>query len=126
MIPDSTVLRPVQKQPTVWGLTPVQLHDRYWAARGVCVVRPDEHAPLPFDAELFMLTDQHTLAVFPLRRAVELIYWVKPVVTFVRIRGRRRTDYAEMVRDDGAGHFVRFERHYGSPSAGTARIALTR
>jgi len=26
--------------PTVWGLDPVQLHDRFWAQHGVQVVRP--------------------------------------------------------------------------------------
>ena len=28
--------------PTVWGLNPIELHDYFWAARGVCVVRLGE------------------------------------------------------------------------------------
>ena len=38
---------------TVWGLGPVQLHDRFWASRGVQVVRPGDAAPLVDDADLF-------------------------------------------------------------------------
>jgi lipopolysaccharide/colanic/teichoic acid biosynthesis glycosyltransferase len=113
--------------PTVWGLDPVQLHDRYWAARGVCVVRPNEKAKLPRGAQLFMLTDRRTLALFPLRQAVDELYWVKPEVLFVRLRGRTRSAYREWVREDEAARFVKFERHYGAPAtAATARIALTR
>jgi hypothetical protein len=91
MIKDSTALRPLRTQlPTVWGLDPVQMHDRYWAARGVCVVRPQEKMPLPRGAQIFMLTDRRTLALFPLRRAVEQLYWVKPEVLLFRLRARPR------------------------------------
>ena len=112
--------------PTVWGLDPVQLHDRFWAARGVCVVRPNERAPLPRGAQLFMLTGGRTLALFPLREAVEQLYWVKPEVLFIRLRARPHDSYREWVREDESARFLKFERHYGDTSAATARIALTR
>jgi lipopolysaccharide/colanic/teichoic acid biosynthesis glycosyltransferase len=104
----------------------VQLHDRYWAARGVCVVRPGTRFDLPDDAELFMLTDARTLALFRLRSLVERLYWVKPAVVFVRLRSTNRTEYRESVVADERGQFLRVVREYGATSARTARIALTR
>jgi lipopolysaccharide/colanic/teichoic acid biosynthesis glycosyltransferase len=127
MIKDATAIRPLRTElPTVWGLDPVQLHDRYWAARGVCVVRPNEEISLPNGAQIFMLTDRRTLALFPLRRAVEQLYWVKPEVLFIRLRARPRASYREWVREDDAARFVKFERHYENASASSAHIALTR
>ena len=112
--------------PTIWGLDPVQLHDRFWAAHGVCVVRPNEPMALPRGAHLFMLTDSRTLAVFPLRKAVDHLYWVKPSVLFIRLKTRSQPAYCEMVRHGDDRQFVKFERHYTSPAGATARIVLTR
>ena len=52
--------------PTIWGLGPIELHDHYWASKGVCVVRAGEHTEISPDAELYLLTDSRTLAVFRL------------------------------------------------------------
>ena len=126
MIANSPSVRPVDSRlPTIWGLDPVHLHDRFWAARGVFVVRPGDRVPLPSDAQLFMLTDARTLALFPLSKAVDRLYWVKPEVLFVRLRGRPAAAYRELAREDDDGRFLRFERHYSSAPGPTARIALT-
>ena len=126
MLANSPSVRPVESRlPTIWGLDPVSLHDRFWAARGAFVVRPGERVPLPGDAQVFMLTDRRTLAIFPLGRAVERLFWVKPEVMFVRLRGRLTSTYREMVRQDDEGRFERFERLYGTAAGATARIALT-
>ena len=126
MIAHSPSVRPLESRlPTIWGLNPVHLHDRYWAARGVFVVRPNERVALPRDAQLFMLTDSRTLALFPLARAVERLYWVKPEVLFIRLRGKPTSAYRELAREDADGHFLRFERHYSTAPGPTGRIALT-
>ena len=57
--------------PTIWGLNPVEIHDRYWAARGVQVVRPHDNQKLVKDAELFLLSDENTLAIFHLGQLVD-------------------------------------------------------
>jgi len=44
--------------PTIWGCSPTQVHDRYWAASGIQVVRRHERSELVADAELFLLCDQ--------------------------------------------------------------------
>jgi lipopolysaccharide/colanic/teichoic acid biosynthesis glycosyltransferase len=127
MIQNSPVVRPASSPlPTLWGLDPVQLHDRYWAARGVCVVRPGTRTALPDDAELFMLTDSRTLTLFRLRTLVDRLYWVKPAVVFVRLRSTSKSDYRETVVADERGRFERLVRDYGATSSRTARIALTR
>jgi hypothetical protein len=97
MIANSPSVRPVDSRlPTIWGLDPVHLHDRFWAARGVFVVRRTSGWPLPSDAQLFMLTDARTLALFPLTKAVDRLYWVRPEVLFIRCAGRTAAAYREL------------------------------
>jgi lipopolysaccharide/colanic/teichoic acid biosynthesis glycosyltransferase len=127
MIANSPSLRRVDSRlPTIWGLNPVHLHDRFWAARGVFVVRPNERVALPRDAQIFMLTDSRTLALFPLTRAADRLYWVRPEVLFIRLRRpTTAAAYRELAREDDDGRFLRFERHYSAAPRPTARIALT-
>src|SRR4051812_45601915 len=75
--------------PTIWGLGPLELHDHYWAARGVHVVRQGGGGELREDAELFLLARPRTLVLFRMRALVETLSWVKPEVTYVRLRGTR-------------------------------------
>ena len=64
-----SVPSPAQKAsvPTIWGLTPTQLHDRCWAARGVQVVRQGEPSDIVDGAELFLLTEPHILTIIDRR-----------------------------------------------------------
>ena len=54
--------------PTIWGLDPVMLHDRFWAARGVQVVRQGEASEIIKHAELYLLTDPNSLSIFRMGR----------------------------------------------------------
>jgi lipopolysaccharide/colanic/teichoic acid biosynthesis glycosyltransferase len=118
---------PIRESPTVWGLDPIQLHDRFWAARGVCVVRPGIPFNLPTNAGLFLLTDTRTLAIFPALQVAEWMYWVEASMLFLRIRNRRRSDYRELAVTDQRDRFVRFERKYNTTDhPHPARVALTR
>ena len=111
--------------PTGWGLTPEQVHDRYWAARGVHVVRQGELAEIPDEAELYLLTGPRTLVMFRVRRFLELLSWAKPDVLYVRIRNQRDHGYRESAVTDEDGQFVRFKRSYGSSDSRLARVAFT-
>src|SRR3954464_1373384 len=51
---------------TIWGLDPLQLHTRFWAAHGVQVVRQGEPSQIVKHAELFLLTDPRLLTIFKL------------------------------------------------------------
>ncbi|HWP39553.1 MAG TPA: sugar transferase, partial [Tepidisphaeraceae bacterium] len=115
------------RTPTIWGLTPAQLHDHFWASRGVCVVRAgDTGRPIATDAELYLLTDTRTLVIFRLREMIDTICWVKPQVLFVRLHGQQQVGYRETVVTDESGRFVSFRRTYGAGKPRLARVALTR
>jgi lipopolysaccharide/colanic/teichoic acid biosynthesis glycosyltransferase len=107
-------------------MDPIQLHDHFWAARGVFVVRLGEQRQIPQDAELYLLTDARTLAIFRLAQVIDTLSWVKPGVMFLRIVNRQNHDYREVVQLDPQGGFVRFRRLYGGIVPRLARVALTR
>jgi lipopolysaccharide/colanic/teichoic acid biosynthesis glycosyltransferase len=111
--------------PTVWGLSAVQVHDRFWAARGVQVVRQGEPSEIVDDAELFLLTDARTLTVFKLTRAVDALSWLKPDVLAVRLHDSRDRGYRERVISGPDSRFLRFQRLYGGSDPRLARVALT-
>ncbi len=120
--PDTALSDP----PTIWGLTPAKLHDRFWAARGVQVVRPGEKSEIVRGAELFLLTDARLLVTFKLRALIEHLSWINPDLLWIRLRDQREHGYRERAVSDASGRFVRFERLYGGQEdAGLARVALT-
>jgi lipopolysaccharide/colanic/teichoic acid biosynthesis glycosyltransferase len=111
--------------PTIWGMDPVALHDHFWAVRGVFVVRPGVRTEIPDDAELYLLTDADTLALFRLAPLIEGLSWLNPSVCFVRLANTREQTYRESVEFDESGRFKAFRRAY-SASSQSARLALTR
>lgn len=111
--------------PTVWGLDPTQLVDRFWASRGVQVVRQGERSEIVEGAELFLLTDPRTMCIFKLGELIELLSWEKPDVLFVRLHCNRELGYREFVVSDDNNQFKRFQRSYGGSDSRLARVALT-
>ncbi|HEX5243158.1 MAG TPA: sugar transferase [Tepidisphaeraceae bacterium] len=112
-------------RPTLWGLTPAQLHDHYWAAKGVHVVRQGQTEEVDADAEQYLLMDSRTLAMFRLRGLVDLLSWVRPDVLYVRLSHHHQSPYREAVVADGASQFVRFQRIYNTFDSRSARLVLT-
>ncbi|MEM7576865.1 MAG: sugar transferase [Planctomycetota bacterium] len=110
---------------TVWGLDALQLHDRFWAARGVQVVRQGEPIDLVKDAELYLLADRHCLSIFRMQQIVDTISWLKPKLLFVRLHNTRDQGYRERVLTDREDKFVKFERVYGASDWRLGRVALT-
>lgn len=114
-----------EQQPSVWGLTPVQLHDRFWAARGVQVVRRGHPSEIVAGAELFLLTDSLSLAVFNLAPLVEKLCWDRPDLLYVRLHDTRDRGYREQAIVDAHGRFVRLQRTYGGGDSRLGRVCLT-
>jgi lipopolysaccharide/colanic/teichoic acid biosynthesis glycosyltransferase len=110
---------------TVWGLDPVQLHSRFWAARGIQVVRQGEPSEIVPHAELFLLADPRTMAIFGVNTVVEKIAWLKAELMFVRLCDSRDRGYREVVVTDAHGRFTRIRREYGGSDTRLARVALT-
>ncbi len=110
---------------TVWGLDPVQLHARFWASRGVQVVRPGERSEIVQHAELFLLTDPRTIAIFRPARIVERLAWVQADLMIVRLADRRQRGSREFGVTGPGGRFERILRRYGASDSRLARVALT-
>lgn len=115
----------VPSTPTVFGLTPFQLHGRYWAAHGVQVVPVGSGVEINPHAELYLLTERSRFVIMPLRRALDLLCWLKSDVLIVRLADRAMNDYRELVEARPDGRVLRFRRQYDAKSARLARVALT-
>lgn len=111
--------------PTLWGLSVPELHDRFWASRGVEVVRRGTTPPLSSSAELFLLIDPLTLVVFRIRDLVEVLSWLSPQLVIVRLRDRGRGEYKEVIQTDVDGRFAGLRRIYEGLDSRLARIGVT-
>jgi lipopolysaccharide/colanic/teichoic acid biosynthesis glycosyltransferase len=111
--------------PTVWGLSPVELHDRFWAYRGVQVIRPGDSSPISDRAQLYLLMEPDVLAVFEPGKQLETLYWSSPDLVYVRVREAGEPGFRERVVTDDAQRFVRFERVYERPVARLMRAAFS-
>jgi len=109
---------------TIWGLDPLALHTRYWAAHGVQVVRQGEPSQIVKHAELFLLTDPRSLCIFKLAGIMDVLNWVGPSVLFIRLHDTRDRGYRERAVTDDEGRFVRFERLYDTADR-LARVVIT-
>lgn len=112
-------------EPTVWGLTPPELHARFWASRGVQVVPAGEAAPLVRHAELFLLTDPRTLVLFRVAAVLDTMDWLAPTLMVIRLRDRRERPYREEVTAGPDGRFLGFRRAYAGADHRALRVAVT-
>jgi lipopolysaccharide/colanic/teichoic acid biosynthesis glycosyltransferase len=125
MITTATLKPAPTALPTIWGLDPVQLHDRFWAARGVQVVRLGEPSEIVADAELFLLTDPDALVLFRLTQLVDKMSWTEPRLMFVRLHDEVDHGYREVVVTDENDNFQTFQRVYDETAHRVLRVALT-
>lgn len=115
------------EQHTLWGLTPEQLHARYWKSRGIQVI-PSGSPGIEIDrrAELYLLVSRRHLVIMELRKAIELLCWLNPDLLMIRLRQQEHREYREVVEARADGQFLRFRREYESThSRRQARVALT-
>ncbi len=112
---------------TLWGLTPVQLHARYWKSRGVQVVSNNSPGiTIDKHAELYLLVKDAHLVMMPLPKALELMCWMDPEILMIRLASRSERDYREVVDARPDGHFLRFRRVYeAGKGQHQARVGLT-
>jgi len=112
---------------TLWGLTPIQLHARFWKSRGIQVI-PSGSPGIKIDkhAELYLLVNRSHLVVMPLPKLLELMCWLNPDLLMIRLADRRTLDYRELVDARPDGQFLQFRRVYESgKSQRHARVGLT-
>jgi lipopolysaccharide/colanic/teichoic acid biosynthesis glycosyltransferase len=122
------IANPVEETThTLWGLTPVQLHARFWKSRGIQVI-PNGSPGITIDknAELYLLVNRSHLVIMPLPKLLELMCWLNPDLLMIRLADRTSQDYREVVDARPDGHFLRFRRVYDAErSQRQARVALT-
>jgi lipopolysaccharide/colanic/teichoic acid biosynthesis glycosyltransferase len=114
-----------QREPTLWGAGPTELHDRLWAGRGVQVVRPGGQAPSRHGPRLFLLLGPRQMVDFPLRPVTRRMAWLKPRAVRLRVRDARPAPYRERVIRAPDGAFAAVRREYGAASKLTSRCWLT-
>jgi lipopolysaccharide/colanic/teichoic acid biosynthesis glycosyltransferase len=110
---------------TVWGLTPRDLHDAFWAARGVQCVRRGCPCPLQRGAELYMLLEPEQFVLLDLAALSERLTWHNALVTRLRVTERDDESYTERVVTDDDGRVQCIERAYGDWGRGSSRVILT-
>lgn len=122
------IARPIDEQMhTLWGLTPAQLHARFWKSRGIQIV-PNGSPGITIDrhAELYLLVSRSHLVIMPLHEQLELMCWLNPELLMIRLGEQTHSDYREIVDARPDGHFLRFQRVYDAERISRqARVALT-
>jgi exopolysaccharide production protein ExoY len=122
---------PEVRIPTIWGLSPLEIHDRYWASRRVQVVRRGEATEVSRRAKLYLLLPPGCLVDFELPGLRTRLRWRLHRLALLRVESARDTRYREKVISDKHLRFVRYERFYqGASTTGPDRrsvqVALTR
>jgi len=130
--------------PTIWGLDPTELADRFWAARGVCVVRQGEalvsaqaddratadldHDARPGDlatAELYLLVPRDRFVSFDLKRPLSRLGWMGAGLLEIEVVPPMDDAYADVVCVDDNDRFVRIERVYEKSDTQRVWVGLT-
>jgi lipopolysaccharide/colanic/teichoic acid biosynthesis glycosyltransferase len=110
----------------LWGLELHELHDRFWASRGVQVVRPNRAVQVADVAELYLLLDTGVLLIARLAPILDDFAWLDPDLAQIRIRDQVRSAFTEQALADTQGRFVRYVRRYAESDPRRGRIGLTR
>lgn len=113
--------------PTVWGLDPGDLHDRYWASRGVEVVRPGVPLARGADStrEYLLIVPQHLVTFRPDRLSRALARLRQRSIA-LGIRNQRTLGCREVTVTGTDLQLTRFQRFYDRPDRDDARVVLTR
>ncbi len=127
--------------PSFWGLDHRALHDRFWASRGVQVVRPgmlsgDRPAPAKAHqvrrrvgrrhrADFYLLLREGDLVLFRLAALLDRYSWLKPRAMRLRLVEQEPQPYVEVVETEGQDRLRRISRRYHSRSRATLQGWLT-
>ena len=96
--------------PSIWGMSPFEVHDRFWRSIGVEVVRPGHYKAFASHVPTFLLLDERTLAVFPL----DQVRLRRHGSVRLRLNAPNEHECEEIIVSDAGNRFIRFERVYRS------------
>lgn len=109
----------------VWGLGVTDLHDRFWASRGVQVVRPGAGEVETRGPRLYLLLGADDFVIFPLKPVLTRLNWIKPRAMRLRIVDNAENAYVERVLADESDRFIAVRREYRARTRGTLRAVIT-
>jgi lipopolysaccharide/colanic/teichoic acid biosynthesis glycosyltransferase len=112
-------------EPKLWGLTPTELHDRYWAQQGICVVRRGEIVDFDHAPRVYLLTDTRSLVLFKLPMPASLLIWTGPKLGVARVYHDEDNGVRETVRTNPDRSFLRIERTRERAKTHLTRVAIT-
>ncbi len=84
------------KPPLLWGLSVMELHDRYWIAREVAVVRRGGTLPAVGAARVYLLAEGCGLVRLHLQAVLDRHYWVHHSLYLIGLRPQ--TGYGQPLR----------------------------
>ncbi len=108
-----------------WGLSRVELHDRYWATKGVEVVRRGRTDVTVKGPSLYLLIDADDLVIFDIARPLKVLNSLKPRSIRLRVVDKHEDGYEETVQTDDHGQLIAIKRRYRAMTRCTARMYLT-
>lgn len=111
--------------PTLWGLDPVELHDRFWASKKIQVVRRGSSEQIRSEAEHYLLLSPEALTIFPLVGLEDHVKWLNPRLLYLRLHDKREEGYRERIQLCENRRFHGFERCYGTVKTRRALVAMT-
>jgi lipopolysaccharide/colanic/teichoic acid biosynthesis glycosyltransferase len=118
--------RPSESRPTVWGLSADELHDAYWGAQGVQVLRRASFEAVDPNADLYLLIESDQMVLFDLKSLVSRIAWRAASLTRLRVVSASDHMYSEHVKVDDDGRVDCVSREYFSRGRAAYRVLLTR
>ncbi|MEM7233823.1 MAG: sugar transferase [Planctomycetota bacterium] len=110
--------------PTVWGLSPLDLHEHFWASRQLQVVRAADPTQ-NIGSGLFLLTPPGTLLLFRFRRLIGFLGRRQPRLIAFQLRNERRHGCRELTETGEGLQLTRFRRIYDRPDENVSRVFVT-
>lgn len=107
-----------------WGLSVLQLHDLFWAARGIQVVRPQQ-PPDQRGPNVYMLLANDCGVFAPVMPLLKRLRWGGVRWLRVRLVDRSDATYHERVLSGQDGNFLRIQRFYPKRALTSMRAVLT-
>lgn len=108
----------------VWGLTPLAAHDRWWASKGVQVVRPGSTVAAR-GPRLYLLLERGEGLSCSLAAPLKRMQWLKARAMRLRVVQPGPEAYVERVETDADGAFRAVRRRYWASTQQARRAALT-
>lgn len=123
----ATTARSGGDEPLLWGADLRTLHDRWWATRGVQIVRCGGAGapPSPRGPRVFLLIGPHDLLRFDISAPLKRMAWLRPRVMRLRLVDRDDQTYIERLQVGREGRVEGVARVYHASTRATGRAAIT-